>query len=322
MTTRPSPEVDVLVVGGGPAGLAAATWLGRYLRHTLVVDAGEHRNRYADQVHGLLGRDPTTPHALLREARAGVEQYPHVTLHEGRVDEIERSVDGRFHAVVDGAPVIAQRVVLATGVRDEWPDVSGFQEHYGTDVHHCPSCDGYEARGRHVVALGAGDQVPAFAAGLLDWAESVCVVTDTDGTAFDDTQRDALAGHGIDVVDGVAEALLGDPGALEGLRLKDGTVVAADMVLFSYAHDAANGLARQLGCEVDDRGCIIVDGFQLSSVDGVYAAGDVTPGLQLVSVAIGQGTAAGVACATSLRGHETTVQDVAPAPPTRRFTGS
>lgn len=322
MSNRPDHEVDVLVVGGGPAGLAAATWLGRYLRNTLVVDAGEQRNRHADRVHGLLGRDPTTPHELIRDARAGLEQYPHVDVHEGRVEHVEQVGDGRFRAVVDGAPVLAKRVVLATGVRDRWPDVSGFEEHYGTDVHHCPSCDGFEARGGNVVALGAGEQVPAFAAGLLDWAETVCVVSDSTEAAFDDDQRAELAGHGIDVVDGVAEALLGPPGALEGLRLADGRVVEADMVLFSYAHLATNDLAEQLGCELDDEGHIVVDGFQLSSVDGVYAAGDISSGIQLVPIAMGQGTAAGVACAISLRGHRTTDAAPSPAPPTKQFKPS
>lgn len=322
MSDRSDHEVDVLVVGGGPAGLSAATWLGRYLRNTLVVDAGEHRNRYADRVHGLLGRDPTTPHDLIRDARAGLDQYPYVHVHDGRVESIEQIGDGRFRAVVDGAPVVAERVVLATGVRDRWPAVSGFQEHYGTDVHHCPSCDGFEARGGNVIALGAGDHVPAFAAGLLDWAEKVCVVSDSTGTAFDEDQRAELAEHGIDVVDGVAEALLGPPGALEGLRLEDGTVVEADMVLFSYAHLATNDLAEQLGCELDEEGHIVVNGFQLSSVDGVYAAGDISSGVQLVPIAMGQGTAAGVACATSLRGHRTTDPAPSPAPPTRRFAPS
>jgi thioredoxin reductase len=285
-----------------------------------VVDAGEQRNRSAEQAHGLLGRDPTTPQDLLRDARTGLAQYPHVTVHEGRVEEIERSVDGTFHAVVDGDPVVARRVVLATGVRDRLPDVEGFEDHYGTDVHHCPSCDGFEIRGGRVVVLGAGERLPAFAAELLDWVESVCVVTDIGRSPCDEAQWDALAAHGIHVVDGEAEALLGEPGSLEGVRLTDGTVVAADVVMFSYAHDAANGLARQLGCELDEHGRIVVDGFQLSSVEGVYAAGDITAKLQLVPIAIGQGTSAGIACATSLRGHRTTVGDVAPAPPTRRFT--
>ncbi|OLT06212.1 hypothetical protein BJF77_15775 [Kocuria sp. CNJ-770] len=312
--------VDVLVVGGGPAGLSAATWLGRYQRSTVVVDAGQQRNLSAEFAHGLLGRDPTTPGELLAEARAGLEQYPQVVLHHGRATALRRDEGGLFHATVDGAEISAERVVLATGVRDQVPEVAGFADHYGIDVHHCPACDGYAARGQLVIILGSGMHVPAYAAELLDWADSVRVVTGTTEPAFDEEQRAVLADYGVEVVDGVAEALIGAPGALAGVQLADGELVEGDKVFFSYAHHPTNDLARQLGCELDHEGGIAVNGFQLTSVDGVYAAGDITAGLQLVPIAIGKGAAAGVACATSLRGHRTTGAAPAPAPPTRLFT--
>lgn len=313
--------VDALVIGGGPAGLSAATWLGRYQRSTLIVDAGQHRNRYADRAHGLLGRDPITPATLLTQARAGLEQYPQVLLHHGMVSTVHRAEEGRFTAVVDGThQVTAARLVLATGVRDRFPDIAGFEEHYGTDVHHCPACDGLTARGREVIVLGAGDHVPAYAAELLDWAATVRIVTDTTGPAFDQDQRAIMDEHGIEVVDGSAEALIGNPGALEGIRLADGRLMEGAKVFFSYAHHPTNSLAVHLGCELNDEGQILVNGYQLTSVDGIYAAGDITPGLQLVPIAIGQGTAAGVACATSLRGHHTAEHAPTPAPPTRQFT--
>ena len=225
-----------------------------------------------------------------------------------------------FHATVDGAEISAERVVLATGVRDQVPEVAGFADHYGIDVHHCPACDGYAARGQLVIILGSGMHVPAYAAELLDWADSVRVVTGTTEPAFDEEQRAVLADYGVEVVDGVAEALIGAPGALAGVQLADGELVEGDKVFFSYAHHPTNDLARQLGCELDHEGGIAVNGFQLTSVDGVYAAGDITAGLQLVPIAIGKGAAAGVACATSLRGHRTTGAAPAPAPPTRLFT--
>jgi thioredoxin reductase len=312
--------VDVLVVGGGPAGLSAATWLGRYQRSTVVVDAGQQRNLSAEAAHGLLGRDPTTPGDLLTEARAGLAQYPQVTLHHGTVAGLRRDEGGLFRADVDGTEIAAERVVLATGVRDQVPGLAGIADHYGVDVHHCPACDGYTAQDRVVIVLGSGRHVPAYAAELLDWAESVRIVTGTTGPAFDEEQRAVLADHGAEVVDGVAEALIGAPGALAGVQLAGGELVEGDKVFFSYAHHPGNDLARQLGCDLDHEGRIAVDGFQLSSVDGVYAAGDITAGLQLVPVAIGKGAAAGVACATSLRGHPGAGTAPVPAPPTRWFT--
>lgn len=320
MTADLPSTIDVLVVGGGAAGLAAATWLGRYRRSTLVVDAGQQRNRSAAQAHGLLGRDPTTPAALLADARAGLEQYPQVILHEGTVSEVRPVPDGTFEAVVDGQRIEAGRVVLTTGLRDQLPEVDGLEAFYGKEVHHCPSCEGFSACGRPVVVLGGGPQVPAYTAQLLDWTDRVCIVTDTAVPAFEPAQRAALARHGIGVVDGVAAALVGAPGALEGVRLTDGRVVAADMVFFSYAHHPTNELAAELGCDIDDDGHVVVDACQRTTVDGVYAAGDLTPGYQLVAIAIGEGTTAGVACATSFHGQRTAEMAPAPAPEPSLFT--
>lgn len=219
--------VDVLVVGGGPAGLSAATWLGRYQRSTTVVDTGQQRNLPADHAHGLLSRDPTTPQELLTQARSGLDQYPQVSLHRGTVTAIHRDRDTLFRALIDGAEVRAQRVVLATGVRDRFPEIAGFGDHYGTDVFHCLACDGYSVRGQAVIVLGAGEHVPAYAAELLDWTDDVCIVTDTTGRAFNDDQRAVLADQGIGVVDGVAETLIGAPGTLTGVQLADGDMVRA-----------------------------------------------------------------------------------------------
>jgi thioredoxin reductase len=321
MSTEIPSSVDALVIGGGPAGLSAALWLGRYQRATLVMDAGQPRNRHAALAHGIPGRDPVTPDELLAEMRAEVERYPEVRLRSGTVTGLQGDCEAGFTAVIDGAHhVTSSRVVLASGVSDQLPQLEGFAEHYGTDVHHCPACDGFEVRGQDVIVLGAGDQVPAFASELLDWAATVRIVTDTTGPAFDAEQRRSLGEHGIEVVDGPATALVGAPGDLAGVRLEDGTCVPGTSVFFSYAHRPAHDLAVGLGCELDDDGRLVVNGFQLTSVDGVYAAGDLTPGLQLVVIAMGQGVSAGVACATSLRGARSTGAGPDPAPPTRRFT--
>lgn len=308
------------MVGGGPAGLSAALWLGRYQRATLVVDAGQPRNRHATLAHGIPGRDPITPAELMADLRAGLEQYPEVRLQPGTVVTLDGDAGHGFTAELDsGHRVRASRVVLACGVRDRLPDLEGLEEHYGVDVHHCPACDGYEVRGRHVIVLGSDDRVPAFASELLDWADTVRVITDDPAPSFDTGQQDSLSRHGIEVHKGRATALVGEPGALSGVRMEDGGHVPGAAVFFSYAHRPANSLAAGLGCELDDDGQLVVNGFQLTTVDGVYAAGDLIPGLQLVSIAMGHGVAAGIACATSLRGLRQTEARPTPAPPTRRF---
>lgn len=292
-------DADVLVVGGGPAGLSAATWLGRYRRSALVVDDGRPRNRWTTLTHGYLGSDPVDPKELVAEARRDLRKYPSVRFQTGRVHGVRQDGDG-FTADVDGQPCRFRRVVLANGVADRFPDVEGFFDHYGTSVFHCPSCDGFEARDRPVAVLGWDRHVAGFAAELSEWASSVTVVTDGRSFEADREQRRLLEGLGVDVVEDVATRLVGERGDLRAVGLRGGAEVRAAMVFFSIAHDRKDELADPLGCERNDEQCLIVDADQQTTVEGVYAAGDVTPGPQLVQVAAAKGTIAGVACAMSL----------------------
>lgn len=313
-------EIDALVVGGGPAGSAAATWLGRYRRRTLLVDAGEPRNRSVEQVNGVPGLDPIAPDVLADAFRHGLARYPHVTRVDGRVTTIERHQRGDddcdFVATLeDGTTVTARRVVLATGVRDRFPEIGRFDEHYGADVFHCPSCEGFDARGKDVVVLGWGAHIPAFGSELLDWARSVTIVTDGPAPHVSSAQLDACRELGMEfVTDDPAEELLGERGAMRGVRLASGRVLPAGIAFFSIGHDANVDLATSLGCSLDHDGVILVDDEARTTTDGVYACGDVTPGMQLVAVALGKGTTAGVACATSLHGRQTSPGSPDPAP--------
>jgi thioredoxin reductase len=304
----------VVVLGGGPAGLSAATWAARYRRSVLVVDSKEYRNRWVERSHGYLGSDPSNPMDLLERARADLARYPEICFCEGKATAARREPDGRFVVTVDGAEYPGLRLILAMGVVDEFPEVDGFFDHYGTSVFHCTTCDGYEAQGRSVVILGWGEQVVSFAVGLLEWADRLTVVTEGHPLEGDERHRALLARHGIGLVEDDAVALVGERGALRGVRLAGGDQLDADLVFFSIAHRPRLELARQVGCEVDDDGCLIVDRDGLTAVPGCYAAGDITPGFQLAPVAVGKGAAAGVACAISLQGQEGSPSSPPPAP--------
>jgi thioredoxin reductase len=302
------------VVGGGPAGLAAATWLGRYRRDVLLVDSGDYRAASVDSSHGYLARDPQHPMQFLQIAREQLLAYRTVSYLRGSV--VDGRLDGDLFrlAGADGSEVTALRVVIATGVDDACPDLEGFAEHYGASAFHCPACDGYEAAGRDVVAYGWDDRLVGFATSLLNWARSVTVLTG--GHRFDGDQAclDVLDRHGVEVVETPAARLVGDRGDLRGIELADGRVVPASLLFFSVAHEPRTGLARALGCELDDDGYIRVDATGRTSVSGVYAAGDVVPGLQLVQVAAAQGVAAGIAAALSLQGEAGSPLSPPPAP--------
>lgn len=305
---------DAVVVGGGPAGLSAATWLGRYRCRTLLVDSGEHRNRWVEQSHGYLGRDPVAPADLLEAARRGVEQYPSV---ERRAGTVQRAAgrSGAFEVALDGDTVQARRLVLATGVRDRFPEIDGFFEHYGSSVFHCPSCDGYEASGKDVVAVGWDANVAGFALTLDGWARSVTVLTDGRGFEGDDHHRQTLAAANIAVREAEAAALVGTRGDLQAVRLRSGETIPCELLFFTIGHDQNAALADQLGCTRDGDACIVVDERGSTSAPGVYAAGDLTPGLQLIQVAAAKGVVAGVACAQSLWAEG---PDWATGPPSER----
>ncbi len=305
----------MIVVGGGPAGLAAATWLSRYRRSVAVLDGGPPRSGPTEATHGYLGSDPVSPRELLERARADLAAYPTATRRECRATAAR--TDGPCRFVVstdDGADLLARRVVLATGVTDELPPVAGITDHFGADAFHCPTCDGYEARDRRVVVLGWGAQVAGVALELLDWAREVTIVTAGQRFEGDDRHRQALRRHGVALLEEAATELVGPRGGLEGVCLDGGRQVTCDLVFFSVAHHPQTDLASQLGCELTGEGCLKVDDEGRTSVDGVYGAGDVTPGIQLVQVAAAKGTLAGVTCALSLAGEPRATDAPAPGP--------
>jgi len=303
---------DAIVVGGGPAGITAATWLARYRRSTLLVDAGEHRNRWVDASHGYFTRDPASPRDLLEAGLSQLAEYPYVTVVDGRASEARRT-DVGFAVTVDGVEQHGLRLVLATGVVDAFPEVENFFEHYGADVFHCPSCDGYEARGRNVVVLGWNEYVVGFALTLLDWARSVVVVTDVPVG-----DREALDRYGVRVVEDVPVRFTGSRGDLRCVELASSGEVPCELAFFTVAHTPRNDLATALGAAVTDEGCVVVDGEGATSVPGLYACGDVTPGMHLVQVAAAKGAVAGISAAQSLRGERGAPSSPVPAPDPER----
>jgi thioredoxin reductase len=306
---------DCVVIGGGPAGLAAATWLGRYRRDVVIVDSGDYRALSVEQSHGYLARDPQRPLEFLQTAREQILGYRTVSYRTTTATGTVRCADGTFRVTcADGGDLVALRLLLATGVVDERPDIDGFGEHYGASAFHCPACDGHDAEGRDVVAYGWDERLVGFAASLLNWARSVTVLTSGRRFDGDDTCRAVLDRHGIVVVETPVARLLGARGDLQGVELGDGRIVPASLFFFSVAHRPRVDLARALGCRIDEDGYVMVDGTGQTSVPGVFAAGDVVPGLQLVQVAAAQGVVAGVGAALSLQGEPGSPLSPAAAP--------
>ncbi len=268
----------------------------------VLIDSQEYRNAAVDLSHGYLGNDPISPADLREKATIEVQQYPTVELLVGKVERIT-GVRDRFEIALGDEILRARRVVLATGVRDEFPEVENFFEHYGADVFHCASCDGYEAKDRDVVVFGWGEHIAGFTLGLLTWARSVTLVTDGHHFEGSPEERDLLVEYGVAVLEDQAVEFVGKRGALEAVRLEGGTTLPCQLSFFSIAHHPNNRLAADLGCVRTEEGCVDADRDGVTSVPGVYAAGDLTPGVQLISNAVAKGAAAALHCANSLLGE-------------------
>lgn len=294
---------DVVVVGGGPAGLAAATWLARHRRDVVVIDSGDYRAAAVERSHGYLARDPQDPMDFLQTAREQLLGYRTVSYTRGRVEAARRAGAHLVLTCTGGTTLTGLRVVLATGVVDAWPDLDGFAEHYGASAFHCPACDGYDAEDCDVVAYGWDERLAGFATSLLSWARSVTVLTGGRRFAGDEACRAVLDRHGVAIDETPAVRLIGSRGDLRGVELADGRMVAASLFFFSVDHRPRISLAQELGCRITPDGYVEIGEMGETSVPGVYAAGDVTPGLQLVQVAAAQGTVAGIGAALSLQGE-------------------
>ena len=310
--TDPEAPFDVVVVGGGPAGLAAGLWAARYRRRVVIIDAGEHRNRWTDATHGYLGLEGIEPSGLITTARRDLDHYKEVDVIDGRVASSRRESCGFVLELDDGRAIRALRVVLATGVKDVFPHVPDFGRYYGRSIYTCPSCDGYEAQGKAVAVVGDTPDMIEFAIGLLDWARSVVAIGEAGAPPVIETSdHERLP---IDSIAGPVIAIAGREAQVQSLVLDGGRSVPCDVVFWLMTHEQQSDLAQQLGCDISAEGCVVVDDKCATTIPDVYAAGDMTPGPHLVQIAAAEGAKAGIHAALSLRGHIGSPMSPQPAP--------
>jgi thioredoxin reductase len=294
---------DVAVVGGSFAGLAAAMQLARARQRVLVVDAGLPRNRFAHASHGFLGQDGRPPAEIIQGFRAQVLAYPTATfLQDEALNARREDEDGFALDLASGATVQARRLVLATGIVDELPDLPGLRERWGVSVLHCPYCHGYEVADGRLGILARSEMAVHQGQLIPDWSADVTLFTN--GTFVPEAeQRALLESRGVRIEERPVAALLGDAPRLSGVRLADGDSVALD-ALFTMSHTRmASPLAEQLGCAFDDGpfGPVIrTDGRKETTVPGVFAAGDAARAPHNATWAAADGVTAGVYAHQSL----------------------
>ncbi|MFB9678946.1 FAD-dependent oxidoreductase [Streptosporangium vulgare] len=303
---------EVVVVGGGAAGLSGALVLARARRSVLVIDAGRPRNAPAAHVHSYLTRDGVPPSELLAAGRAEVTGYGG-EIARGDVVAAERLEAGDFRVVLeDGSSVVAERLLVTTGLVDELPEVSGLAERWGRDVLHCPYCHGWEVRDQAIGILATGPLAVHQALQWRQWSADVTLFTHT-APGFGAEEHEQLAARGVAVVDGRVAALEVTDDRLTGVRLAGGRVVPRQALVVAPRFTARSGLLTGLGLETTDQemgGYVIgsyvaADPAGATALPGVWVAGNVTVLTEQVIGAAAAGVRAGAAINTDLIAEET-----------------
>ena len=326
--TNPDPRTtlrfDIGIVGGGPAGLSAAIWSVRYGRSVLLVDSGDPRNWETRGINGYLGLPGVRPAELRGEGRQQLKTYG-ATLIDARVSHVTRETDASaddspFRFTIDGHPTLeTRRVLLAIGMCDVWPDIPGLNQVYGANAHVCPDCDGYDARGKRVAVIGHGRRAVAMALELTTWTASITIVTNGHAADIDDDAlQQKLDDCGIKVLTEKVEELRHDGDMLTALQFVCGASLDIDKLFFTIAQLPADDIGAELGCARDRGGHLTVNDRFATSVPGVYAAGDITPGPQLAVRAAAAGAVAAMDMHRSLVPDARTLQAERRAEPVAR----
>jgi thioredoxin reductase len=291
--------LDVVVIGGGPAGLSAALVLGRCRRRVVVCDEGRPRNAAARALHGYLTRDGIPPSELLRLGREELQPYG-IDLRHVTVSEVTCTGEVFDVRLETGEQLATRTVLLATGVRDHLPTIEGLEECYGISVHHCPYCDGWESRGRALAVIGHGAAGASLALSLKTWSDRVTLCSN--GRArITTTQRARLDAQQIAVVEARIARLDHVDGRVRALVPLSGEPIACEAVFFSAGQSPQSDLPRRLGCEFTRRGTVKTDHLGHTRVPGLYVVGDASRDVQFAIVAAAEGAKAAVAINKALQ---------------------
>jgi thioredoxin reductase len=290
---------DAVIVGGGPAGLNAALILGRCRRRVLLCDSGAPRNAVSRGVHGFLSRDGTPPGELRRIAREELRPYDSVELRDVVVVDAAVRPHGFDVTLADGGTVPARKLLLATGLTEELPEIAGVEEFWGRGVYSCPYCDGWEHRDQPIAAYGLRDAAKGLALEMKIWSGDVVLCTDGPAGLSKDDEAE-LDRHGIPVIEDRLARLEGSGRGLERICFASGRIIERRALFYVYGERECSELATRLGCELTQTGTVKTRSYEKTNVPGLYVAGDASRRVQFAIVAAAEGAAAAFAINTEL----------------------
>ena len=292
---------DAIIIGGSFAGLSAALYIARARRHVCIIDTGSPRNRFAAHSHGFFAQDGSAPGTMLATARSQVAAYPTVTFIEGEATSAAKEADGFSVKLTTGDVLEGARLVLAFGISDELPAIPGLAERWGKSVLHCPYCHGFEVSGQRLGVLNVSPMSIHQAMLIAEWGPTTLYL---DGASEpDEASLATLAQRGVAIEPAPVKALHGEGAQLTAIELGDGRMSGVDALYLGPRTRLNSGIADQLGCELEEGqfGSVIrTDPQRMTTVPGVYAAGDIARSAHNVTWASADGVTAGVAVHRSL----------------------
>ena len=293
--------IDVVIVGGGPAGMNAALFLGRCRRSVLLVDAGEPRNARSRWVSGFLTRDGTEPQEMRRLGREELARYPSVEEREAEVLGAVATHDGFEVRLSTGERVRSRKLLLATGLMNDVPDFPDSRRFFGRGVYPCPYCDGFEHRDEPIIAYAKEQDGRGMAMELTVWSRDIVLLTDGP-SGLEADARAELDRHGIEVIEERVAALEGDPDGdgLEAVRLASGRVIRRRALFYAFDECRQSHLIEELGCDMSEKGAVVTGSCEKTNVPGLYVAGDASRRVKFAVVAAAEGAMAAFSINTEL----------------------
>jgi thioredoxin reductase len=292
-TMKENKKFDVLIIGGSYSGLAAAMALGRALKNVLIIDGGKPCNAQTPHSHNFLTQDGKTPLEIATLAKQQVEKYGTVTFFDGFATH-GKKIGNQFEIqVTSGATFLANKLIFATGIKDEIPNIEGFSDCWGISMLHCPYCHGYEVRNEKTGILGNGEHGNELTKLISNWTTDLTLYTNGPSTLTLE-QTEMLKKHQIKIVEKEIQKLEHQKGYIQNVIFKDGTKGAVKAMYSRNSFEQHCAIPEALGCELNDEGYIKVNPSQETTVDGVYACGDNVTRMRSVANSVAMGTAAGM----------------------------
>ena len=285
--------IDVVVIGGGPAGMSAALVAGRGRNDVLLIDEEKPRNAVTNESHAFLTRDGITPEDFRKKGRRDLLKYPTITIQNERIASIARNKDGSFQLTTSSEDIIhTKNVVLATGLTETLPNVKDIENYYGSSIFSCPFCDGWEMKERPLILITESDRAFHVVKLLKNWTDDLVVATNG-LDVFDAEQKTLMDKNNIRLIRDKITQLNGQNGELQSVEFESGETILRTGGFCSTDLNNKLPFIQQLGIEVSEAGFITTDMMGRTNINGLYAAGEITGPSQLI-VSASQGHMAGM----------------------------